>query len=336
MTTPGQREKQNLDHLHDIETEVVVEMAHKTMKLSAVRQLGAGDTIKFDRLAGEAFDLLVNEQRLAEGEIVVITDRLSLRLTGMRDPQQEAMRDTVAAAPSLPPSLSESDPRREMVFIPAGSFAMGASDTATTASERPVHIVDLSAYFIDSFPVTNAVYREFVRATGHKAPANWSKDNYPAGLDLHPVVQVTWQDAVAYAAWAGKRLPTEAEWEKSARGTDERPFPWGDRFVEGERCNSNNMVGTTLPVDEFPDGRSPYGLWDMSGNTYEWCADYYDEGYYHISPMKDPGGPQGGVKRVVRGGSYQETRSAVATTHRNGAAEHHARDNIGIRCAADA
>ena len=97
--------------------------------------------------------------------------------------------------------------------------------------------------------------------------------NFPIAMDIHPVVNVSWQDALAYADWVGKRLPTEAEWEKAARGNDERPFPWGDRFVEGERCNSSNVVGATTPVDEYPDGVSAFGLWDMSGNAWEWCAD---------------------------------------------------------------
>ena len=122
------------------------------------------------------------------------------------------------------------------------------------------------------------------------------------------MVNVSWHDAKAYADWMGARLATEAEWEKAARGTDERLYPWGNRFVDGERCNSNNMVGTTLPVDEFRLGRSPYGVWHLSGNAYEWCQDYYEEDYYKYSPAANPRGPEVGQERVIRGGWFAETR----------------------------
>ncbi len=131
-------------------------------------------------------------------------------------------------------------------------------------------------------------------------------------------------------------MPTEAEWEKAARGQDQRPCPWGARFVEGERCNSTNFYGTTAPVDEFPDGRSPYGVWDMAGNVYEWCSDCYDEAYYNISPAVNLQGMEGGRERSVRGGDYQETRAGIHTTHRTGVVENHRRDNIGFRCVLDA
>ena len=141
---------------------------------------------------------------------------------------------------------------------------------------------------------------------------------------------MTWQDAQAYASWSGARLPTEAEWEKGARGTDELANPWGDRFVEGKRCNSGLIVGTTTPVDEFPSGCSPYGLWDMVGNVYEWCSDYYDEDYYKNSPATNPQGPEGGQERVIRGGSFQETRAALRCTHRIGAVENYSKERIGF------
>ena len=131
-------------------------------------------------------------------------------------------------------------------------------------------------------------------------------------------------------------MPSEAEWEKAARGTDERPYPWGTRFTEGERCNANNQVGTTTPVNEFPDGRSFYELWDMAGNVYEWCQDYYDEEYYKSSPATNPKGPDGGQERVVRGGCYIESRAALRTTHREGVSEVTTRDTIGFRIAMDA
>ena len=208
---------------------------------------------------------------------------------------------------------------------------MGGEDEQSPNNERPSHLVSLPGYRIAPFPVTNQDYSEFVNTTGHRIPMHWQRGTFPAGTGRHPVTNVTWPDAISFADWAGARLPTEAEWEKAARGVDERPYPWGDRFVEGERCNANNMVGATAPVDEFPDGRSPHGVWDMVGNVYEWCNDYYDPEYYKSSPQSNRPGPSGGQERSVRGGSFQETRAGVRCTHRAGNSEGHGRDTIGFR-----
>ena len=221
--------------------------------------------------------------------------------------------------------------QRRMVYIPAGSFVMGGRDEESPPNERPSHTVSLAAYYVHPFPVTNQDYREFVQVTGHRTPIHWQRGTFPTGLGNHPVTNVTWQDAQAYATWSGPRLPTEAEWEKGARGTDERPYPWGGRFVEGERCNSSLMVGTTTPVDEFPDGCSPYGLWDMVGNVYEWWSDYHKN-----SPTTNPQGPEGGQERVVRGGCFQETRAGLRSTHRIGAVETYSKESVGFRIAMSA
>ena len=226
--------------------------------------------------------------------------------------------------------------KRRMILVEAGPYTMGGRDEESPNNERPSHTVYVNAFLINPFPVTNQDYREFVKVTGHRTPIHWQRGTFPSGLGNHPVTNVTWQDARDYAEWSGARLPTESEWEKAARGTDERPYPWGDRFVEGERCNSSNMVGATTQVDEFPDGRSPYGLWDMAGNVFEWCHDYFDEEYYKHSPASNPRGPEGGQERVVRGGSYAETRASLRCTHRNGAAETYNRDNTGFRIAMSA
>jgi len=220
--------------------------------------------------------------------------------------------------------------KRRMIEIPGGQFTMGGSQEDSPDSERPAHPVNVSTCHIDAYPVTNQDYREFVNCTGHKTPIHWQRGTYPTGLARHPVVNVSYQDAKTYADWMGARLPTEAEWEKAARGTDERLDPWGSRFVD-DRCNSNNVVGATLMVDEYPLGRSPYGVWDMSGNVYEWCEDYYDEDYYKYSPATNPRGPEGGQERVIRGGFFSETRPNVRTTHRSSAPEGHTRENVGFR-----
>ena len=228
--------------------------------------------------------------------------------------------------------LAEANKKR-MICVEGGSFTMGGRDQESPPNQRPVHTVYVNTFHINPFPVTNQDYREFVRVTGHRAPIHWQRGTFPSGLGNHPVVNVSWQDAMAYAEWCGARLPTEAEWEKAARGTDERPYPWGDRFVEGDRCNSNGMVGTTTQVDEFPDGRSAYGLWDMAGNVNEWCHDYYDEEYYANSPGSNPSGPEGGQERVVRGGCHVDTRASLRTSHRAGAAETYTRETVGFRIA---
>jgi iron(II)-dependent oxidoreductase len=226
--------------------------------------------------------------------------------------------------------------KRLMVHVAAGPYTMGGRDEDSPGAERPAHTVELSAYYIGKTPVTNQDYHEFVQCTGHRTPIHWQRGTFPAGMGKHPVANVSWQDAHDYAAWRNARLPSESEWEKAARGTDERPYPWGTRFTEGERCNATNQIGSTTPVDDYPDGRSFYEVWDMAGNVYEWCQDYFDEEYYKDSPPTNPKGPEGGQERVIRGGSYQETRAALRTTHRMGASEVSTRDNIGFRVAMDA
>jgi len=226
--------------------------------------------------------------------------------------------------------------KRLMIHVSSGPFTMGGRDEDSPRNEWPAHTVFLSDYYISRYPITNQEYREFVQCTGHRIPIHWQRGTFPAGTGKHPIANVSWQDADAFARWRGARLPSESEWEKAARGTDERPYPWGSRFTEGERCNANNQVGTTTPVNEFPDGRSFYELWDMAGNVYEWCQDFYDDEYYKSSPATNPKGPDGGQERVVRGGCYIESRAALRTTHREGVGEVTTRDTIGFRIAMDA
>ena len=334
----------NLRHLEDMSVEVMVELGRKKMKLGEVRALKKQDVIDFDKLAGEAFDVRINDVLFAEGEIAVVTDIMACRLTRLVEPhaeeeegeedddEEDAEEDDEEAAISTPESEAK---RRQMILVSAGPFNMGSRSGDAPARESPVHKVYLKAFYIDPFPVTNLDYREFVLAAGHTAPMHWSRGNFPLGMENHPVVNVSWHDALAYATWAGKRLPTEAEWEKAARGSDERPYPWGARFVEGERCNNNNIYGTTTPVDEFPDGRSPYGVWDMAGNAHEWCADYFDEHYYRNSPNKNPQGPVTGEDRVLRSCFFGDVRSAAQTTRRVCAGEGEIDERIGFRCTMD-
>ncbi|MBI4489944.1 MAG: formylglycine-generating enzyme family protein [Deltaproteobacteria bacterium] len=191
-----------------------------------------------------------------------------------------------------------------MVPIPAGEFWMGSNDGRE--NEKPRRRVYLDAFYIDKYEVTNSQYEKFMKATGQGAPEYW---NDPASYGFQqPVVGVSWYDAEAYCTWAGKRLPTEAEWEKAARGTDGRKYPWGNEEPDREKANYYLLVRIiftwTVPVGSYPKGVSPYGIHDMAGNVWEWVADLYDETYYQRAPERNPKGPNSGQKRVVRGGAW--------------------------------
>jgi len=195
-----------------------------------------------------------------------------------------------------------------MVWVRPGWFVMGA-DGDVSAQEKPAHEVWVDGFWIDKTEVTQAEYARFVEATGRPAPEYWDADSDPS----LPVVMVTWDDAVAYARWASKRLPTEAEWEKAARGNDGRIYPWGSVFdparvncdLSGERSKQPerwaDFLGTAYG---WTAGASPYGALNMAGNVYEWCSDWYDPSYYQHGPERNPTGPVDGDERVRRGGSW--------------------------------
>jgi len=200
-----------------------------------------------------------------------------------------------------------------MVIIPAGEFMMGCNESVDNqcgSDEKPYHRVYLDAYYIDKHEVTVAEYRKCVNAGGCKDPdtgqyCNWGQ----SGHESHPINCVDWNQAQDYCSWAGKRLPTEAEWEKAARGTDGRKYPWGNETAScqyavmsegGGGCGRN----FTWPVCSKTQGNSPYGLCDMAGNVWEWVSDWYDEDYYGSSPSQNPQGPSTGQLRVLRGGSW--------------------------------
>ncbi|MBM3240218.1 hypothetical protein FJZ31_28365 [Candidatus Poribacteria bacterium] len=190
-----------------------------------------------------------------------------------------------------------------MVQIPAGWFLMGSPIGVGMDDEHPQHKVWVDAFLIDRCEVTNAQYEKFMKETGHSAPKHWNNDKY--NKPDYPVVGVSWYDAVTYAKWAGKRLPTEAEWEKAARGgLVGKRYPWGDD-ISHDNANCYGTGGrdrweSTSPVGSFPP--NGYGLYDIMGNVYEWCADWYDRNYYRNSPEKNPKGPNTRDRRVVRGG----------------------------------
>ncbi len=236
-----------------------------------------------------------------------------------------------------------------MVLIPSGSFTMGSNDGLP--SERPEHSVTLDSYAIDQYEVSLQLYRRFLQEAQHDAPPTWD-DEAAETVGDRPAVGMSWSDATAYCAWAGKRLPTEAEWEKAARGTDGRRYPWGHMqpFVDIANYNRGvwvseaiTLVGVAGGVEGMSvrhglkaGGRSPYGLHHMAGNAAEWVADWYHREYYGKSPEKNPTGPASGEKRVLRGGSWADLPAALRVSARFSAEPDFQDRTIGFRCAMDA
>jgi formylglycine-generating enzyme required for sulfatase activity len=225
-----------------------------------------------------------------------------------------------------------------MVFVPAGDFLMGSGDADKNAraGEKPQHTVYLDAFWIDKFEVTNALYKKCVDAGKCAKPkeiGSYTRNSYYGNpqFDNHPVIYVSWDNATQYCAWAGKRLPTEAQWEKAARGTDGRIYPWGNVFDKNKLNSSDGGNRDTIAVGNFSSGVSPYGAMDMAGNVWEWVADWYDEKYYANSPRNNPKGPSSGQYRVFRGGSYNNGANDARAVYRN---SYNARwySNMGFRC----
>jgi iron(II)-dependent oxidoreductase len=214
-----------------------------------------------------------------------------------------------------------------MVLIPAGKFQMGSNDGADR--EKPTHTVYLDAFYMDKYEVTNAQYRKFMEATGHSAPKHWDDANYNA--PEQPVVGVCWHDAMAYAKWAGKRLPTEAEWEKAARGLTGKAGKLTRDDANYDGIGGRDRWEYTAPVGSFAP--NSFGLCDMAGNVLEWCADWFDDNYYSASPGQNPKGPGSGKHRVLRGGSWLSTINYLRSTNRFHFNPMAPFNSFGFRCA---
>ncbi len=227
------------------------------------------------------------------------------------------------------------DGDHDMSLIPRGEFIMGSTDHA---DETP-HNVVLDAYYIDVYEASNKDYKEFMQATGHPAPAYW--DDPRLNNPEQPVVGVNWYDASKFCEWKGKRLPTEAEWERAAKGPRGSHYPWGHK-LDPQKANYGQNHGKTMPVDSYANGASDYGVYNMAGNVFEWVSDWYDPNYYEVSPALNPQGPgsganfanQGAVK-VLKGGSWLAPASSLHTSHRfwNQPENNSYGVGLGFRCA---
>ncbi|MCP9452718.1 MAG: SUMF1/EgtB/PvdO family nonheme iron enzyme [Nitrospira sp.] len=221
----------------------------------------------------------------------------------------------------------------EMVFVPAGKFTRGSN---LADDEKPVRQIYLNAFYIDKYEVTVGQYARYLEATDMEEPPDWNIMNQPQH-QRRPVVNVSWEDAVNYCKWAGKRLPTEAEWEKAARGTDGRIYPWGNEAPTRLHANYGRKEWddhfALTPVGSFEAGKSPYGAYDMAGNAWEWVFDWYDHDFYKTSPDKNPIGPAKGTEKVVRGGSWLYVADFMRSAHRFNAHPSNRHFGYGFRCA---
>ncbi|HKQ33989.1 MAG TPA: formylglycine-generating enzyme family protein [Nitrospiraceae bacterium] len=205
----------------------------------------------------------------------------------------------------------------DMVLVPAGEFTMGSSEG--DPDEKPAHKVLIDAFYMDKYEVTVKQYAVFLQESGGDRPSEWKTMNKTANQN-RPVMGVDWEEAARYCKWAGKRLPTEAEWEKAARGTDGRIYPWGNdpptplhaNYGKKEWDNHEALV----PVGKLENGKSPYGIYDMGGNVWEWVSDWYDNDYYKNSPSQNPTGPSSGGFKVIRGGSWNTSARSLRSADR--------------------
>ena len=288
-------------------------------------------------------------------KIVVLITMLAVAISGCDDPmttQMDTILDTVIDDPQPPASSTEG-----MVLIPAGEFQMGSNSGGS--NEKPIHSVYIDAFYMDEYEVTNAEYAAFLNAKGKHTESGktWLdiggahvRVEYVGGVyrakgeyENHPVIYVSWYGAVAYSKWKGKRLPTEAEWEKAARGNlSGLTYPWGNT-IDSSKANYGNNIGDTTAVGEYT--ANGYGLYDMAGNVWEWCLDEYDSGFYAVSPSQNPlSGANSiewildnytGVKsfRVLRGGSWLNPARYVRVANRLNAAPSTSYYSPGFRCA---
>jgi formylglycine-generating enzyme required for sulfatase activity len=227
-----------------------------------------------------------------------------------------------------------------MVDVPAGEFRMGSTESFIDHDERPVHTIYLDEYWIDQTEVTNGMYAKCVTSGACQPPIVFGSSFRSSYYDNsqftdYPVIYISWYAASAYCAWAGGRLPSEAEWEKAARGTDERTYPWGNSPPSCSLANYQGCKNDTVAVGSYPAGASPYGVLDMAGNVWEFVKDWYGETYYSQSPASNPQGPAIGDGNyvVLRGGSWVESKNFLRSAYRLDDGRDNMYPKFGFRCA---
>ena len=327
--------RSDIENLSESEISNQVISAHKRLYSAS---LEAGGRPRADGRTEEQWRTLLNQAR----DILIDTEKRNTTHIA-NDHEDEPEK------PAVPLNLLE-----DMELIPAGEFKMGGSDDEVFRDELPVHVVNLNAFYIDKHPVTNEKFKEFVDANPNWSKPreffrffsfnyhdgyylhHWEKNNYPRERIDHPVVHVSWYAAMAYAQWIGKRLPTEAEWEKAARGgLNDQKYPWGNEIDAG-KANYHKRHQQTTPVGRYP--ANEYGLYDMVGNVWEWCLDEWDQRFYEFSSSDNPisGGSIESIARnfkdskahhVLRGGSWYNTVENIRTAKRSGAVPTYANSN---------
>jgi formylglycine-generating enzyme required for sulfatase activity len=254
-------------------------------------------------------------------------------------------------------SFSQTGKYYEEIIIPAGRFIMGSNDNQCQCYDFPAHEVFLDSFYIDKYEVTNAQFKLFIDDNGYcdssywtpigwrfivkneiLEPRFWNDENFGINQPNKPVVGISWYEAYAYAKWAKKRLPTEAEWEKSTGADGRRLYPWGNEKPDITRCNFGYFFGNTLnsstkDAGSYELGKSKYGLYDMSGNVSEWCNDWHHKDYYSKSPKENPQGPQSGTYKCLRGGSWFLYVRFMRISARDFAEPEIRKNYIGFRCA---
>lgn len=254
---------------------------------------------------------------------------IAIRVTGPKEPEGEVVAQRVKVS---------GDPKENsMTSVPAGEFVMGSEEGGF--DEKPPRRVYVDAFEINRYEVTQFEYAEFVRATGHRSPLSRYLKNIESFNDQNqPVVYVTWEDADAYCRWRGGRLPTEAEWEKAAKGSGVGAWPWGgeSKPIFANFLGADDQIHYTAVVGSFEQDKSSYQIYDMAGNVREWVQDWYDEHYYRHAPNRNPKGPEQGDMKTLRGGSWNDSAVSGRTSARMKMFPDYRDTTVGFRCARSA
>ena len=364
----------SIEEIQNLDEDAVVSLVETAHKKSYSASLRAGARVRPDGRTEEQWRHILNQARATLKD----TEKRGEYLTTLSS-QENVHENTSLNTEPIPPNIPETDSASilsvdtsqhsepmapatlssvnvpvDMVTIPAGEFLMGSNDTDANNSEKPVHSAYIDAFFIDKHLVTNAQYKAFLDASPQWQKDNiltdyhngnylktWNRNNYPKDKANHPVVYVSWYAAMAYAQWVEKRLPTEAEWEKAARGgLTGKKYPWGDQ-IDATQANYGENIGQTTPIGEYPP--NDYGLYDIVGNVWEWCVDEHILDFYANSPHRNPIADNDihyvlnnfttlKTYRVLRGGSWMSIPRYVRVTPRFRFSPAHSIYNVGFRC----